>query len=159
MLYKLIAKIKNLCINNMINNLALACDHAGLKLKEIIFKHLQDLKINYQDYGTNSEVSVDYPDYAAKVAEAIINNTAQAGILICGTGIGMSIAANRYKQIRAALCTDPFMAQMAREHNDANILVLGARITNPQNAIDCVSKFLSTKFTETRHLTRIAKLS
>lgn len=108
--------------------IALGADHGGYELKEIIKKHLQDQGYEIIDYGTDSAESVDYPEYGFKVGEAIIKGQASLGIVVCGTGIGISISANKVKGIRAALCTDSYMARMAKEHNNANILALGARV-------------------------------
>lgn len=138
--------------------IAIASDHAGFDLKQQIISYLDKKKYQIIDLGCSNKNSVDYPDYANKLAEAIKDNHNLKGILTCGTGIGMSIAANRYNHIRAALCTNSQMSKLAREHNDANILVLGARIIDQQTAFNCVENFLNTDFTETRHQLRIDKL-
>lgn len=137
--------------------LAIACDHGGYKLKEAIKEHFAD-QIEFIDLGTNSTESVDYPKYGQAMAKAIINQDAQCGILICGTGIGISIAANRYPQIRAALCTDATMARLTRQHNDANVLALGERIVGELVAFDIVEAFLNTEYEGGRHARRVEKL-
>ncbi len=139
--------------------IALGCDHGGYQLKQEIMKHLEGLGLAYKDFGTYSEDSCDYPDYSKKVAEAILSGECERGILICGTGIGITIAANRYKGIRAANCTDCFMAEATREHNDANILGLGARVVGAGLALKIVDTFLETPFSNgERHIQRIAKI-
>lgn len=130
----------------------IASDHAGFRLKEFLKKHFELI-----DLGTDSESSCDYPIFAKKLAEKI--NGENHGILICGTGIGMSIAANRFSHIRAALCTNETMAKLARQHNDANVLVLGARIISENIALKCVEKFLSTDFEGDRHQRRISLIN
>ena len=139
-------------------NIAIACDHGGYELKEAIKKHFLG-KVNFIDLGTNSTDSVDYPDFAQKLVRSIIDGDANRGILICGTGIGISIAANRYKEIRAANCTDVTMARLTRLHNDANVLALGARIIGVEVAYDIVDVFLNTQYEGGRHDKRIEKLS
>ena len=109
--------------------IALGCDHGGYELKQEIIKYLEDKKIPYKDFGCDSTEAVDYPIYARKVGNAILQGECEKGILICGTGIGISIAANKMKGIRAALCTDCFCAEATREHNDANVLALGSLIS------------------------------
>ena len=138
--------------------LAIACDHGGFELKEAVKDHFKD-RVEFLDLGTNSTASVDYPEYGQALAKAIIEGQASRGILICGTGIGISIAANRFSEIRAALCTDVTMAKLTRQHNDANVLALGARIVGLNVAIDIVDAFLTTKFEGGRHSGRIEKLS
>lgn len=139
--------------------IALGCDHGGYALKQEIMKHLEACGLEYKDYGTYSEASCDYPDYSKAVAEAILNKECDRGILICGTGIGISIAANRYEGIRAALCTDCFMAEATRQHNDANILALGARVLGVGSALKIVDTFLNTPFSnDERHMRRIEKI-
>ncbi len=139
--------------------IAIASDHAGFELKEQLISYLEQKKYQIIDLGCSSKDSVDYPDYANKLVDSLKEQQVLRGILICGTGIGMSVAANRFNHIRAALCTNSLMAKFAREHNDANVLVLGARIIDQQTALDCVKSFLSTEFTETRHQLRIDKLA
>jgi ribose 5-phosphate isomerase B len=140
-------------------NVIIASDHSGYLLKDKIIKHLNNENLLVQDLGPTSDKIVDYPDYAAKVVDALLEETAPLGILICGTGIGMSIAANRRSKIRAALCINLFMAERARSHNDANILVLGSKIIDDKLALNMVDKFLNTKFEGGRHSTRLSKLS
>lgn len=136
--------------------IALGCDHGGYELKQEIKQYLDEKKLAYIDFGTDSTESVDYPVYARKVVRAILSGECEKGILICGTGIGISIAANRYKGIRAALCTDCFMAEATRQHNDANILALGGRVVGPGLAVKIVDTFLNTPFSEgERHKNRI----
>ncbi len=139
--------------------IAIASDHAGVKLKSTLIALLRTEGYEPRDLGPSSEDSVDYPDFAEKVAHDIIAGNAETGILICGTGIGISIAANRHKAIRAALCHNSLTAQLAREHNDANVLVLGARIVDDETAKECVRTFLHTAFEGGRHQRRVDKLS
>ena len=146
-------------MNETIHNIAIAADHGGYDLKEEIKNFvINDLNIEWIDLGTHSTDSVDYPEYGFKMAEAIKNGDAEKGILICGTGIGISIAANRHPHIRAALCTNTTMAKLTREHNNANVLALGARIIDTQTALDCVETFLTTEFEGGRHERRVNKL-
>lgn len=136
--------------------IAIGCDHGGYELKIEIAKHLKERNIEYRDYGCDSDASVDYPIYARKVAEAVASGECEKGILICGTGIGISIAANKVKGIRAALCTDCFMAEATRLHNDANILALGGRVVGAGLALKITDTFLDTEFSgEERHIRRI----
>lgn len=136
--------------------IALGSDHGGFELKQEVIKHLQERNIEYKDFGTYTKDSCDYPAYAKKVAEAVVNKECEFGILICGTGIGISIAANKVKGIRAALCHDCFSAQATREHNDANILAMGARVIGPGLALKIVDTFLDTPFSnDDRHIKRI----
>ena len=136
--------------------IALGCDHGGYELKQEIIKYLEEKGIPYEDFGCDSTKSVDYPVYARKVGKAIQNGTCEKGILICGTGIGISIAANKMKGSRAALCTDCFSAEATRLHNDANILALGGRVVGPGLAVKIVDTFLHTDFShEERHQRRI----
>ncbi|MGL4970271.1 MAG: ribose 5-phosphate isomerase B [Cetobacterium sp.] len=135
--------------------IALGADHGGFALKEIVKKHLEGKGFEILDKGCYSADSVDYPTYAKSVANSVLEKEADFGILICGTGIGISIAANRFKGIRAALCSNTTMAKLTREHNDANILALGARITGDILALEIVDEFLRTEFEGGRHLTRI----
>jgi ribose 5-phosphate isomerase B len=140
-------------------NIAIANDHSGYNLKQAIAQHLKKLGISALDLGTNNaEDHVDYPDYADKVVDSLSESESSYGILICSTGIGMSIAANRRSDIRAALCFNTFMAERARSHNDANILVLGAKINDESQALEMVDKFLNTKFEGGRHSSRLAKI-
>ncbi len=138
--------------------IALGSDHAGLPLKNEIIKHLKDKGIDMEDFGTYTEESCDYPDYAKKVAEKVAAKEFDFGILVCGTGIGISIAANKVKGIRAALCSDTFSAHACREHNNANILALGQRVVGVGLALDIVDNFLNAKFQGGRHENRINKM-
>lgn len=139
--------------------IALGCDHGGYELKQEIIKHLQEREIEFKDYGCDSLESVDYPVYAKKVANVVASGECEKGILICGTGIGISIAANKVKGIRAALCTDCFMAEATRLHNDANILALGGRVVGPGLALKIVDTFLDTEFSDDeRHIRRIGMI-
>ena len=139
--------------------IAIASDHGGIELKSVLINHLQERNIEVIDCGTHTKESCDYPDYAKKVAEAILAGECEKGILICGTGIGITIAANRYEGIRAANCTNSFMAEATREHNDANILGMGARVIGVGTALKIVDTFLNTPFSnDERHKRRIAKI-
>jgi ribose 5-phosphate isomerase B len=144
--------------SSSIKKIAIASDHAGIDLKAALAKHLQALGFAVEDHGTNSTESVDYPDYAQKIAAEIIAQKAALGILICGSGVGMSIAANRFTGIRAALCHSEEIAKLAREHNDANILVLGARFLDLRTAQAITDIFLQTNFSGGRHANRVSKL-
>ena len=137
--------------------IAIASDHGGYLLKEEIKKALAG-RCMLVDMGTDSEDSCNYADYAFKVAEAVSAGTVEAGIVICGSGVGVSIAANRYAKVRAALCTNATMARLTRLHNDANVLALGARITGIAVALDCVEAFLTTDYEGGRHAARVEKL-
>jgi len=139
--------------------IALGSDHGGLSLKNEIIKHLESKNIQITDFGTYTEDSCDYPDYALKVAEEVAAKKYELGILICGTGIGIGIAANKVPGIRAALCSDTFSAHASREHNDANILTLGQRVIGTGLALDIVDTFISAKFQGDRHQKRIDKIS
>ncbi len=135
---------------------ALGCDHGGYELKEAIKKHLDSKGVAYKDLGTNSAEAVDYPEYGRKVANAVVGGECETGILICGTGIGISISANKVKGVRCALCGDTFSAKATREHNNANILALGARVTGEGLALEIVDAFLNTPFSnDERHIRRI----
>ncbi len=139
--------------------IALGSDQGGFGLKQEVIKHLQEKGLEYKDYGSYDEKSCDYPVYAKKVANAIVSGECDKGILICGTGIGISIAANKVKGIRAALCHDVFSAQATREHNDANILAMGARVIGPGHALKIVDTFLETEFSnEERHVRRVGMI-
>ncbi len=140
--------------------IALGCDHAGFELKQFIIKHLEDRGIEYKDYGTYSTDSVDYAVYAEKTARAVAGGECTLGLLFCGTGVGISMAANKVRGIRAACCSDMFSAEMTRRHNDANILCLGGRVVSPEKAIELVDVFLDTPFSgEDRHARRIAQIT
>lgn len=139
--------------------IALGNDQAGYGLKQEVMKYLDEQGIPYKDFGSYSEESVDYPIYAKKVAHAVADGECEKGILICGTGIGISIAANKVKGVRAALCHDTFSAEATRQHNDANILAMGARVIGPGLAIKIVDTFLHTDFSNAeRHARRVAML-
>ncbi len=137
---------------------AIAADHGGYALKEEIKNAYAD-KFTFVDLGTNSCESVDYPEFGQKLAKEIVSGSVDRGILICGSGIGISIAANRYAEVRAALCTDVTMARLCREHNNANVLALGARTSGPQVIFDMIDVFLNTEFEGGRHERRVEKLS
>ena len=139
--------------------IAIASDHGGYELKEAVKKHLENRGLEYKDFGTYSKASCDYPVYGRAVAEAVASGECDRGILICGTGIGISITANKVKGIRAALCSDCFSAQATREHNDANILAMGARVLGEGLAMKIVDTFLDTPFSgDERHLRRISMI-
>ena len=135
--------------------IAIGCDHGGIDLKKVVLPLLKELGHEVLDQGTHSTDSVDYPQFAAAVCNMVSEKTCDRGILICGTGIGMSMAANRNTTIRAALCNDIYTARMSREHNNANILCLGARVIGPGLAEEIVKAWLDTDFAEGRHLRRI----
>jgi ribose 5-phosphate isomerase B len=137
---------------------ALVADHAGFELKNALKRMLDEYGFETLDLGPHND-PVDYPDMAVKLAEALKENRAQRGVLTCGTGIGISIAANRFPWVRAALCYDVTTARLAREHNDANVLALGARLIGLEIAGDCLRTFLDTPFADGRHARRVAKLS
>jgi ribose 5-phosphate isomerase B len=139
--------------------IAIGCDHAGLELKNEIIRLLSGLGIECIDYGTNRPESVDYPDFGEKVSEAVSSKEIERGILICGTGIGMSIVANKFPRVRASLCNDLFTAQMSRRHNDANILVIGGRIVGKDLAKEIVMTWMNTLFEGGRHSGRIKKIT
>ncbi|MCI8435324.1 MAG: ribose 5-phosphate isomerase B [Clostridia bacterium] len=139
--------------------LAIACDHAAVEFKQEIIAHLKKRGIACKDFGAFDAGSVDYPDYARPVAEGVASGAFEKGILICGTGIGMSIAANKVAGIRCALCSDTFSARATREHNDANVLALGARVLGIGLALDIVDIFVDTPFSnDERHIRRIDKI-
>jgi ribose 5-phosphate isomerase B len=137
----------------------LGSDHGGLQLKDAIAAFLRERAIDFQDCGTFDGDSVDYPDYAEKVAGPVSRGEVESGILVCGTGIGISIAANKFPAVRAALATDSFMARMAKEHNNANILVLGGRITSPDKGREIVAAWLDASFEGGRHQGRLDKIA
>lgn len=139
--------------------IAIGCDHGGFVLKDACIKAVEETGARILDFGTFDTQSVDYPDYAEKVAQAVIRGEADKGILLCGTGIGISIAANKIKGIRCAHITDAFCAQMAAEHNNANIISMGGRITSPEDAYDMVKVFLNTRFAAGRHALRVDKIT
>jgi ribose 5-phosphate isomerase B len=137
--------------------LSIGSDHAGIRLKKLIIEHFTD--IEFQDEGTFSEESTDYPDWISKVGYSVQNGDSERGIVICGTGIGASIVANKIKGVRAALCFNSLMAEMSRRHNNANILALGARILGDDLAINIVETWLNTSFDGGRHQRRIDKIT
>ncbi|MCC8078141.1 MAG: ribose 5-phosphate isomerase B [Oscillospiraceae bacterium] len=139
--------------------IAIGSDHGGFALKQAVMQHLSALGLEYKDYGTYTEESCDYPIYAEAVARAVTSGAAEKGILICGTGIGVSIAANKVQGIRAALCGDCYSAEYTRRHNDANVLALGARVTGAGLAEKIVDTFLQTGFEGGRHARRVALIS
>ncbi|MGE0718039.1 MAG: ribose 5-phosphate isomerase B [Alphaproteobacteria bacterium] len=139
--------------------IVIAADHAGVELKQTLVAELGRLGHGVTDLGTAAGQPVDYPDMADRLAAAMSAGDGRRGILICGTGIGISIAANRHRALRAALCHDVSTARLSREHNDANVLVLGARIVGAEVAKDCLAAFLATPFAGGRHLPRVAKLA
>ena len=136
----------------------ISSDHAGFKLKEIIKIYLRNNKVKFEDLGPMDDGSVDYPDYAHKVARKVKLNKNNVGILVCGSGTGMNIAANKHKNIRAAQCLNSRSAKLSRLHNDANIITLGSRLLTKKNALNCVGIFLKTKFEGGRHIKRIKKI-
>ena len=139
--------------------IAIGSDHGGIQLKEAIKSYLKNHAIAVSDLGTHSADSVDYPDFGQKVAETVASGGAESGILVCGTGIGMSIVANKVPNVRAALVTDTFMARMAKEHNNANILVLGGRVLDEQKACSLVGAWLDATFEGGRHQARLDKIA
>lgn len=138
--------------------IAIGSDHGGYELKEHIKKYLEECGVEFKDFGTYSEDSVDYPDCARPVCEAVINGEAESGILICGTGIGISMAANKFKGIRAALCSDVYSAKMTKEHNNANVICLGGRVTGRELAFMIIDAWRNAEFLGGRHADRIAKI-
>jgi len=141
------------------DKIAIASDHGGYDLKKEIINYLKEMRYIYHDFGCYDTKPVHYPDYAFQVGKAVVSNEYQCGILICGTGIGMSIAANKIKGIRAALCHDTFSARMAKEHNNANILTMGGRVIGTDLAKEIVKVWLISKFSqESRHIIRLQKV-
>ena len=138
--------------------LAIASDHAGFELKEHLKKALERSGVPFEDLGTHSTDSVDYPDYAKKVAEAIASGRAERGLLVCGSGQGMAMTANRHPRVRAALAADEETARLSREHNDANVLALGGRLVDPTRAERILKTWLDTPFAGGRHAARVAKI-
>jgi ribose 5-phosphate isomerase B len=139
--------------------IALGADHAGFLLKEEVKRFLASRDIPFEDFGTHSDASVDYPDYAVRVARSVASGESDRGILVCGTGIGMAIAANKVAGIRAAAITDLDAARLSREHNDLNVLALGGRVTTADRAIDLVRLFLDTPYAAGRHQPRLDKIA
>ncbi len=138
--------------------IAIGSDHAGFHLKREIKKYFQEQDLQFTDFGVDTDDSVDYPDIALLVAESVVRGDNKYGILVCGTGIGMVMAANKVPGIRAALCHDPFSARASREHNDANIIALGERVTGPGLACAIIESWLKTDFQGGRHQRRIDKI-
>jgi len=138
---------------------AIGCDHGGYELKKEIIAHLTQNGVEFKDFGTYDGNSVDYPDIARLVCKSILDGECENGILVCGTGIGISIAANKHKGIRAAVCSDEFSAKFTRLHNDANVLCLGGRVVGPGLACELVDIFLSTGFEGGRHALRVDKIT
>ena len=136
----------------------ISSDHAGFKLKETIKDYLRNKKVKFEDLGPKDDSSVDYPDYAHKVARKVKSRKSNVGILVCGSGTGMNIAANKHKNIRAAQCFNLKSTKLSRLHNDANIITLGSRLVTKKNALKFVSVFLDTKFDGGRHLRRVKKI-
>lgn len=141
------------------NAVALAADHAGFELKNLLKTAIEERGLEVLDLGTHDGASVDYPDMAGALAAALAEGRAERGVLVCGTGIGISIAANRYRHVRAALCHDVTTVRLARRHNDANVLALGARVLGALTALDCLEAFLDTPFEGGRHQRRVDKMS
>ena len=145
-------------MSDNIKKIAIASDHAGFALKAKLIQHIEGLGHKVVDLGPETDARVDYPDYGYKLAEAIVGGTADFGVAICGSGIGISIALNRYSSVRAALCHDVTSARLSRQHNDANVLALGERLIGPAVAPECVDAFLTTEFEGGRHAGRVEKL-
>ena len=143
----------------MNEQIAVASDHAGLELKNTLARELQKRGVEVRDFGTTTADSCDYPDFAHAVARAIANGEVERAILVCGTGVGMSIAANRHTAIRAVVCSEPLSARMSRQHDDSNMLCIGARVVGAGTAIDIMEAFLATTFEGGRHATRVAKIN
>ena len=141
-----------------IKKVFLASDHAGFLLKQLISNFLSKKGIKILDLGPKSSNSVDYPDFAHRLSSKIKKNGKQLGVLVCGSGIGMEMAANRHKNVRAALCYSVRSARLSREHNNANVITLGARLTNKKLALKCISTFINAKFKGGRHLRRVKKI-
>ena len=145
-------------MNFLFKKISISSDHAGFKLKEKIKKNLIKKKIQVVDLGPKSEQSVDYPDFAKKIARNVSSKKTKVGILVCGSGTGMAMSANKFKKIRAAVCYNKASTRLSRQHNNANIIALGSRLTKNSNAIKLVNVFLRTKFEGGRHLRRIKKV-
>ena len=143
----------------MAKQLGVACDHAGLELKRALVAELEKRGLSLRDFGTTNEASCDYPDFAHAVARAIAGEEIAQAILVCGTGVGMSIAANRHPDVRAVVCSEALSARMSRAHNDANVLCIGARVIGVGTAIEIVDAFLSTAFEGGRHAGRVSKIN
>lgn len=139
--------------------IALGCDHGGYELKQTVIRHLEERGIAYRDFGCYDRTSCDYPEFGRAAARAVADGECEKGIVICTTGIGISIAANKIKGIRAALCSEPLSAKMTRLHNDANVLALGGGLIGPNLAVEIVDQFLDTEFSgEEKHQRRVAKI-
>ena len=138
--------------------IAVCCDHGGLSLKQEVLRHLEERGLEYKDFGTNSPESCDYPDIVKPLCQAIQRGECDKGVIICGTGIGISMAANKMKGIRAALCHDSFSAEFTRRHNDSNIIAFGARVIGPGLALQLLDIFLNTPFEGGRHAVRVEKM-
>ncbi len=151
-------KIDLINLKSLFKKVSLSSDHAGYKLKEKIKKSLIKKKIKIIDLGPKTDSSVDYPDFAKKVARNILSKRSNIGILVCGSGTGMAMSANKFKKIRAAVCYNKASTRLSRLHNNANILALGSRLTNKSTALKLVNIFLSTKFEGGRHLRRVKKV-
>jgi ribose 5-phosphate isomerase B len=143
----------------MTKQLGIASDHAGLELKRALVTELEKRGIAVRDFGTTTSDSCDYPDFAHAVGRAIEGGEIERAILVCGTGVGMSITANRHAAVRAVVCSEPLSARMSRQHNDANVLCIGARVVGVGTAVDIVDAFLSAMFEGGRHATRVAKIN
>jgi ribose 5-phosphate isomerase B len=143
----------------MTKPLGMASDHAGLELKRALMSELDKRGVVTREFGTTTSGSCDYPDFAHAVGRAIEGGEIERAILVCGTGVGMSIAANRHAAVRAVVCSEPLSARMARQHNDANVLCIGARVIGVGTAIDIVDAFLAAEFEGGRHATRVAKIN
>lgn len=138
--------------------LAIASDHGGYQLKEAVTQFLRERKIDFLDLGVGKEESVDYPDFASEVAQRVSSGEVDAGILVCGTGIGMAITANKFKGVRAAVVTDPYTAKMSKEHNNANVIAFGGRVLDEPKALEIVRSWLEAKFEGGRHEKRLKKI-
>ncbi len=139
--------------------IAVACDHAGVDLKRVLTAALEKRGLTVIDLGTNTTESCDYPDFAHALAGAIERGEVSRGLLVCGTGVGMAMSANRHHAVRAVVCSEPLSARMARKHNDANVLCMGARVIGPDTALDVLDVFLSSEFEGGRHTKRVAKIN
>lgn len=139
--------------------IVLGCDHGGFELKNLIIEHLKEKGVEYKDVGCFTPASVDYPEIAVALCNEITSGNAELGILVCGTGIGMSMAANKVKGIRAACCSDTFSARLTRMHNNANVLCMGGRVVGPGLAMDLVDNFIFTEFEGGRHQRRVDKIT
>jgi len=139
--------------------MGVASDHAGLELKRVLASELEKRGFEVQDFGTHSSASCDYPDFAHALGQAVADGGVARGILVCGTGVGMSIAVNRHPGVRAVVCSEPLSARMSRKHNDANVLCVGARVVGTDTALDILDAFLGAEFEGGRHAGRVAKIN